>query len=77
MSPEKRPGFRTCCTLRRELASEFATSARLYAEAVAILTSGLNYGLDFENLRLAMRRAQERAEEARVAFEEHVARHAC
>jgi len=30
-----------------------------------------------KNLRLAMRRAQERAEEARVAFEEHVARHAC
>ena len=59
------------------MANEFATCARLYAEAVVILTSGVTRESDFENLRVAAQRAQVRAEEARVAFEEHVAGHGC
>ena len=70
-------GVSTCCGVRRDLANDFATCARLYAEAVVILTSGITSGSDFEELRVAARRAQERAEEARVAFEEHVAGHGC
>jgi len=77
MSPAKGIGIKTCCALRRDLATEFATSARLFAETVVILICDGHPGSNFENLRMAMRRAQERAEEARVAFEEHVARHAC
>lgn len=69
--------IKACCAVRRDLANAFAISARLYAEAVVILTSGLTSGSNFENLRMAARRAQERAEEARVAFEEHVAGHGC
>jgi hypothetical protein len=59
------------------LANKFAISARRYAEAVVILTSGVTSEWNFAELRMAARRAQERAEEARVAFEEHVARHGC
>jgi len=70
-------GTRTCCAVRRDLANEFAISARLYAEAVVILTRGVTSESNFEKLRIAARRAQERAELARVAFEEHVAGHGC
>jgi hypothetical protein len=59
------------------LANEFAISARLYAEAVVFLTSGVAAESNFAELRMAARRAHERAEEARVAFEEHLARHGC
>ena len=38
MNSAPSPSLRPCCNLRRELASEFATSARLFAEAVVALT---------------------------------------
>ena len=77
MISEKAFGIRTCCTVRRDLANDFAISARLYAEAVVILTSGVTSGSNFEDLRMAARRALDRVEEARVAFEGHVAGHGC
>jgi len=52
-------------------------SARVYAEAVVILTSGVTSGSNYADLRMIARRALERAEEARVAFEKHVAGHGC
>ena len=70
-------GAKTCCAVRRDLANKFAISARVYAEAVVILTSGVTSGSNYADLRMTARRAQERAEEARVAFEVHVARHGC
>ena len=70
-------GTKTCCAVRRDLANKFAMSARVYAEAVVILTSGVTSGSNYADLRMTARRAQERAEEARVAFEVHVARHGC
>ena len=67
---------RPCCVVRRDLSNEFATSARLYAEAVVSLTS-IADGSGFEQLRIAAELAQVRAEEAGVAYEEHVASHGC
>jgi hypothetical protein len=63
-----------CCQLRQDLAGEYATAARLYAEAVAICTQSVDPS-GFEQLRIKAREAQERAESARVMFEEHVAFH--
>ena len=66
-----------CCDVRRELATEFAISARLFAEAVAILTQSSSVMADIEQLHTAAQKAQERSEHARVAFEEHVRGHRC
>jgi hypothetical protein len=65
---------RPCCQLRQDLAVEYATSARLYAEAVADLAQAVDESR-FEDLRIKARKAQERAECARIMFEEHVASH--
>jgi hypothetical protein len=68
-----RPG----CALRRELAEQLAINARLFAEAVVLLTVNSILTRDFEFLRSRAREAQERAEMAFVAFEEHIASHRC
>jgi hypothetical protein len=62
------------CPVRFQLADEYATSARLYAEAVVLAASGT---VGIESLRAITRPAYERSEVARVAFEEHVASHGC
>ncbi len=67
-----RPGV--CCQVRQKLADEYATYARLFAEAVVLTTS---VGVDLERVRAITRHAQERTEAARVAFEEHVNFHGC
>jgi hypothetical protein len=59
------------------LANEFATSARLYAEAVVLLTQRPSSAADIEQLSVAAREAQERASAAAAAFEEHVSVHGC
>jgi hypothetical protein len=68
------PELRVCCHIRRKLAGEYATYARLFAEAVVLVTTGT---VDIERLKAATREAQERVEAARVAFEEHMASHGC
>ena len=68
---------RAYCAVRRDLANEFAICARLYAEAVVILATGVTSESNFEKLQMAVRLVQERAEEACVAFEEHVAGYGC
>jgi hypothetical protein len=64
-----------CCRLMQDLAQEFATAARLYAEAVVILATQATSRGDFERLRLEAKDAQERLEEARMLFEAHVISH--
>jgi hypothetical protein len=68
-----------CCEIRRQLAEQFATAARLYAEAVVLCTHEPLWMASGEHkrLRLSARRAQERAESARCAYEEHLDSHGC
>jgi hypothetical protein len=66
-----------CCESRKQLASSFATNARLYAEAVAIMTSPLISPPNLAQLYAGSLRAQERSENASIAFEEHVKNHGC
>jgi hypothetical protein len=63
--------------LRRELAEQFATGARLYSEAVVRLTSVGVSGRVYDELRAAAIEAQRGAEAAQIAFEEHVETHGC
>ena len=66
------------CARRRHLAEEFATIVRLYAEAVVDFTVSARVSQDEYRLLLhAAEGAQRRSEEARVAFEDHVALHQC
>ena len=74
MAPTTVPGFQTYCQVRSKLADEYATYARLFAEAVVLVTTST---VDIERLQEATRQAQERVEAARVAFEEHMASHGC
>jgi len=68
-----------CCKVRGELAAQFATAARLYAEAVVVLTSSFssNSHLKYEQLVERAHEVQRRSDLARIAFEEHVGRHRC
>jgi hypothetical protein len=59
------------------LADEFAIAARLYAEAVVKFTKTVRSEANFKELSKRAKKAQERAELARVAFEEHVFLHRC
>jgi hypothetical protein len=66
------------CSIRQRLAQEFATAARLYAEAVVLVTSlGPIPNDKYSRLLDAARAAQERAEIAQITFEEHVDSHRC
>jgi hypothetical protein len=66
------------CDVRRSLGANFATAARLYAEAVVLLT---HYGVadpqKYERMRKAVKEAQEKAQQAAVQFEEHIDFHQC
>jgi len=68
-----------CCAIRRRLAEQFAIAARLYGEAVVLYTGfeGPTADVEYIHLRDAAREAQQRAEVARVLFEEHVDLHRC
>jgi len=68
----------SCCELRRQLAEQFAIAARLYAEAVVLVTRDpqVMEG-DYQRLCKEVMRAQARAESAGLAFEEHVSLHQC
>jgi hypothetical protein len=58
---------------RRQLSEEFATAARLYAEAVVSLTSDSGASAhDYYRLRDNVQKAKQRADSAGIAFEEHV-----
>jgi hypothetical protein len=76
MEPATAIAVRQCCALRQDLANQFAIAARLYYEAVVLLSQTAS-SMDFERLRAAARAAQERAATAGSAFEEHVNRHGC
>jgi hypothetical protein len=68
-----------CCEIRRKLAEQFATAARLYDEAVAAFSSTpftVSQG-EYNRLRKVAEEAQGRAEAIGGAFEEHVESHRC
>jgi len=66
------------CDIRRKLADDFSVHARLYSEAVVVLTTLQSLTPDaYAKLREAAEKAQERAQEASVKFEEHIEKHRC
>jgi hypothetical protein len=68
----------SCCEVCYQLAEQFAINARLYSEAVVLLTRDpAMAGTEYEELREAAIQAQTRAEAAGIRFEEHVDTHRC
>ena len=67
------------CFMRRNLGEQFATAARLYAEAVVVLTCDpATISRDeYDRLREATKQAQQRSEATERAFEQHVDSHDC
>jgi hypothetical protein len=62
------------------LAEQFAIAARLYAESVALLatsSAGVMSPEEYGHLRQKAETAQQRAEAAGLAFEEHLDSHRC
>jgi hypothetical protein len=67
-----------CCEIFQLLAGRFSVNARLYAEAVVRLTTMQRMDPEeYAWLREAVHQALERAEQARIAFEQHVGTHKC
>ena len=66
-----------CCEVWRQLSEEFATTARLYSEAVTLLTSNAPnlQPHEYNRLRHAVEEAQRRSEGAGIAYEEHLDAH--
>lgn len=67
------------CQTRHHLASQCATAARLYSEAVVALTrnSAEAQGIDYDRLCEIAMDAQEHAEAAGIAFQRHIELHRC
>jgi len=65
------------CRARRQLADQYAISARLYAETVVILTRDPTTGQAFEGLCRSAHEVWDRMEAARLAFEAHARTHDC
>jgi len=63
-----------CCEAGRQLAEQFAISARLYAEAVVMLTCNFS-SEDYRRLQTDADEARQRSEDTRLAFEEHLKLH--
>jgi hypothetical protein len=63
------------CPKKRRLAEELAESARLYYDAVASLAQ--REAVEEQDPHATARDAHERANRARVAFEEHIDSHKC
>ena len=76
IQPAREP---VCCETRRQLAEQFAITARLYNESVVVLTrsAGRMSPQEWDSLRKGAEQAQQRAEAAGLAFEEHVDWHRC
>jgi len=69
-----------CCATRREMAEAFAIAARAYDETVVVLTTCSSRSISkeaYEAMRRNVRKMYQRAEEAMVLFEEHLASHQC
>ena len=67
------------CETRRKLAEQFAINARLFAEAVVMLTRDPAKMVpgEYEQLRAAAEEAQGRSESIGREFREHVDAHGC
>ena len=78
MPPLDAPSTFILSERRRKLAEQFAIAARLYAEAVASLTSDNALSpTEYDRLYKAAEDARCHSEQMRRAFEEHVASHRC
>jgi hypothetical protein len=69
--------MRSSCAVRRKLAEEFATAARLYAESAIRLACSGESGVDYAYQRDQTIKAQGQSEVAFRSFNEHVASHRC
>ena len=65
------------CAVRRGLAADFASAARLFAESAVLLATSGKSGIDYTSLCDQTIEAQGSAEVAFRAFKEHVASHQC
>ena len=65
------------CEIRRTLAEQFATTARLYAEIAVNLACSGTFGTDYDGLCGKTIEARERSDAAFRALTEHVALHQC
>jgi hypothetical protein len=67
------------CSTRQQLAMQLATAARLYAEAVALLTSraGIISQEEYDGLSDNAQQRRGHTELARIEFEAHVESHRC
>lgn len=65
------------CELRRRLADEFSIAARLYAEIVVRLTTSHASEAGYVHLQRMTREAQQRSQDAFIAFEQHLESHRC
>lgn len=72
-----KPSTPNCCKTGQQLAEQFATAARLYAEVVVLLTSSRKTlsQAEYDRLCRAVEDAQQRSEAMGIAYEEHVASH--
>ena len=68
---------RAGCHVRRALAEQFATAARLFSEAAVELAISGTSEERHMRLRKAAAAAQQRAKAALVSYEEHVGSHRC
>jgi hypothetical protein len=76
MQPAQAAQVRTGCQIRRKLAEEFATAARLYAEAVSALAAN-STDSRYSELLDRMKQALQDCEVTGIAFESHVRTHQC
>ena len=67
--------LQTYCAKRRDLGEQFALAARLYAEAVVVLTRGVPAMPDFEESWGAVEQARQQCDEAGAAFRDHITTH--
>jgi hypothetical protein len=67
------------CEIRDGLAQDFATAARLYAEAVVVLTisSATTSANQYDRLCQAVEEARRHSEAIGIVFQEHVNLHQC
>jgi hypothetical protein len=66
-----------CCPKSRDLGEQFALAARLYAEAVVVLTRAVPAMADFEESCGAVEQARQECDEAGAAFRDHITTHGC
>ena len=65
------------CDVRKKLAEDLSTTARLFAEATVAFGTSRMSQKDYDHFREKTQEARGKADAAYVAFEEHVDLHQC